>query len=333
MKAIRNCLMLLAAGALLMISAPTTEASTFYFGRQVKMICSSGVGGGYDIYSRLLARHIGKHIPGKPLVLSLNMPGAAGVTAAGYLAHNAARDGTELLMIVQTLPMVQVFQSGKQRFDLAAFSWIGNMDDSANVFIADRDSGVATFEDAQRIELVVGSTSPTAIGGILPEVTNKLLGTKFKIVNGYKSGEAIEMALQRGEVKGRAGANWSAMKALRGASVREQEVNVFLQAGLRKEPDLPDVPLLLDLAKDDKTRAALAFYSGMTTLARAIATSPGVPADRIQILRAAFDATLDDPELLTEAKKLNLDLRPLPGAQLQEIVEAMVQTDPALLIR
>lgn len=333
MTAIRCIFAWLATSALAMLASTATEASTFYSGRQVKMICSSDVGGGYDIYSRLLARHIGKHIPGKPVVLSLNMPGAAGVTAAGYLAHNAVRDGTELMMIVQTLPMVQVFQSGKQRFDLAAFGWIGNMDDSANVFIADRSSGVATFEDARRIELVVGSTSPTSIGGILPEVANKLLGTKFKIVNGYKSGEAIEIALQRGEVNGRAGANWSAMKALRGANVRDQEINVFLQAGLRKEPDLPDVPLLLDLAKDEKTRAALAFYSGMTTLARAVATSPSVPADRIQILRAAFDGALNDPDLLAEAKKTNLELRPMPGAQLQKIVEAMVQTDPALLVK
>lgn len=309
------------------------RAQQFYGGRQVKMICSSGVGGGYDIYSRLLARHVGKHIPGAPMVLSLNMPGAAGVTAAGYLAHNAARDGTELLMIVQTLPMVQVFNSGKQRFDLAAFNWIGNMDDSANVFIADRQSGVRTFEDAQRVELVVGSTSPTAIGGILPEVTNRLLGTKFRIVNGYKSGEAIEIALQRGEVNGRAGANWSAMKALRGANVREQEVNVFLQAGLKKEPDLPDVPLLIDLAPDEKSRASLTFYSSMTTLARAVATTPGVPKDRIEILRRAFDGAMSDPELIAEARKTNLDLRPMSGELLQRVVEDMVRTDPDLLVR
>ena len=323
-------------GALAIASAPfasVASESTFFAGRQVKLICSSDVGGGYDIYARLLARHIGKHIPGKPLVISVNMPGAAGVSAAGYLANSAARDGTELLMIVQTLPMVQVFNSGKQRFDLAAFNWIGNMDDSANVFIADRASGLQTFEDARRMELVVGSTSPTAIGGILPDVTNKLLGTKFKIVNGYKSGEAIEIAMQRGEVNGRAGANWSAMKALRGANVRDQGVNVFLQAGLRKEPDLPDVPLLIDLARNDAERAALTFYSSMTTLARAIATTPGVPADRIELLRRAFDGAMTDPDLLGEAQKTNLELRPMPGEALQKIVEAMVRTDPALLLR
>lgn len=322
-----------AASVIAMCGGTGASAQSFYAGRQVKMICSSDVGGGYDIYSRLLARHLGKHIPGKPAVLSLNMPGAAGVTAAGYLANSAPRDGTELLMIVQTLPMVQVFRSGKQRFDLATFNWIGNMDDSANVFIADKRSGVRSFEDALTIELVVGSTSPTAIGGILPEVTNRLLGTKFKIVNGYKSGEAIEIAMQRGEVNGRAGANWSAMKALRGANVRDQEVSVFLQAGLQKEPDLPDVPLLIDLARDEKARAALTFYSSMTTLARAVATTPGVPQDRVEILRRAFDGAMSDSELLSEAQKTNLDLRPMGGATLQKVVEDMVRTDPALLVR
>lgn len=327
------CTALAFASAISLGATVRADAQGFYAGRQVKMICSSDVGGGYDIYSRLLARHLGKHIPGKPLVLSLNMPGAAGVTAAGYLANSAPRDGTELLMIVQTLPMVQVFQSGKQRFDLAAFNWIGNMDDSANVFIADKRSGIRTFEDALKTELVVGSTSPTAIGGILPEVTNRLLGTKFKIVNGYKSGEAIEIAMQRGEVNGRAGANWSAMKALRGANVRDQEINVFLQAGLQKEPDLPDVPLLIDLARDDKARAALTFYSSMTTLARAVATTPGVPADRVEILRRAFDGAMNDAELLAEAHKTNLDLRPMKGETLQKVVEDMVRTDPGHLVR
>jgi tripartite-type tricarboxylate transporter receptor subunit TctC len=324
---------LVIASAISMSATDDASAQAFYAGRQVKMICSSDVGGGYDIYSRLLARHLGKHIPGKPAVLSLNMPGAAGVTAAGFLANSAPRDGTELVMIVQTLPLVQVFQFGKQRFDLGAFSWIGNMDDSANVFIADKRSGIRSFEDALKIELIVGSTSPTAIGGILPEVTNRLLGTKFKIVNGYKSGEAIEIAMQRGEVNGRAGANWSAMKALRGANLRDQEVNVFLQAGLQKEPDLPDVPLLIDLARDEKVRAALTFYSSMTTLARAVATTPGVPAERVEILRRAFDGAMNDPELLAEARKTNLDLRPMAGEMLQKVVEDMVRTDPNLLIR
>lgn len=302
----------------------------FYTGKQIKMICSSDVGGGYDVYSRLFARHMSKHLPGRPQVISLNMPGAAGVSAASYLAHNALRNGTELMMVVQTLPMVQV--SGKARFDLAAFNWIGNMDESANVFVASRASGVQDINQLMTTELVVGSTSPNAIGGILPDVANRILGTKFKIIHGYKSGEAIEMAMQRGEISGRAGASWSAIKALRGSNLRSEEINVLLQAGTRKEPDLMDVPLLTDLAQTDAARAALAFYSGMTTLARAIATTPETPADRVEALRQAFDATLADPDLHAEAQKISVELRPLPGPALQALVERMVRTDRSIIL-
>jgi tripartite-type tricarboxylate transporter receptor subunit TctC len=322
---------LIAAAAGPHLALAQQGTAEFYAGKQVKMICSSDVGGGYDVYSRLFARHLGKHTPGRPLVVSTNMPGAAGVTAAGYFAHSAARNGTELLMVVQTLPMVQVTQAGKARFDLAAFNWIGNMDESANVFVASRESGVKTIEDVLTRELVVGSTSPNAIGGILPEVANRILGTKFKIIHGYKSGEAIEIAMQRGEVNGRAGASWSAMKALRGSSLRTEEINVLLQAGNRKEPDLPDVPLLTDLARSETERAALAFYSGMTALARAIATTPETPADRVAALRKAFDDALADPDLIADAQKSNLEIRPLSGATLQSLVERMVRTDRALI--
>ena len=302
----------------------------FYTGKQIKMICSSDVGGGYDVYSRLFARHLSKHLPGKPSVLSVNMPGAAGVSAASYLAHNAVRNGTELVMVVQTLPMVQV--SGKARFDLAAFNWIGNMDESANVFVASRASGIQNINQLMTTELVVGSTSPNAIGGILPEAANRILGTKFKIIHGYKSGEAIEIAMQRGEISGRAGASWSAMKALRGSNLSSEEVNVLLQAGNRREPDLMEVPLLTDLAQTDAARAALAFYSGMTTLARAIATTPETPADRVEALRQAFDATLEDPALQAEAQKISAEIRPLPGHALPALVERMVRTDPGSIL-
>jgi tripartite-type tricarboxylate transporter receptor subunit TctC len=235
-------------------------------------------------------------------------------------------------MIVQTLPIVQVTRKGSGRFDLAAFNWIGNMDDSANVFISTRASGIKTIEDARQSELIVGSTTPSAIGGILPEMSNRLLGTRFRIVNGYKSGEAIDLALQRGEVNGRAGASWSAMKALRGRQIEAGEINVFLQAGLRREPDLSGVPLMTDLASNEHDASILSFYSGMAALARAIATTPGAPADRIIMLRSAFEAAMSDPALLDEAEKSGLQVRPLSGDKLQEIIGTMVKISPELLL-
>jgi tripartite-type tricarboxylate transporter receptor subunit TctC len=329
----RTCAAALAA----VVAAPCLAGAQagpadFYAGKQIKMICSSDVGGGYDVYSRLFARHLSKHLPGRPLVVSSNMPGAAGVTAASYLAHSAARNGTELLMVVQTLPMVQVTQGAKARFDLSAFHWIGNMDESANVFVASRQSNIRTFADVMTQELVVGSTSPNAIGGILPEAANRILGAKFKIIHGYKSGEAIEIAMQRGEVSGRAGASWSAMKALRGSNLRTEEINVLLQAGNRKEPDLMDVPLMTDLARNESERAALAFYSGMTALSRAIATTPETPKERVDLLRKAFDEVLADEDLLAEARKNNLEIRPLSGAALQTLITRMLSMERALIV-
>ena len=175
----------------------------FYAGKTVKLIVGTANGGGYDLYGRFLARHIGKHIPGRPNVISVNIPGAASMNAANYLATIAPKDGTEILTVVQTLPLVQATRNDKVRFDLAAFNWLGNMTTSPNTFISWRDSGVRSIEDAREKELVVGATGPTAIGYLYPTIVNKTLGTKFRIVLGYSNGEAADLAMERGEISGR----------------------------------------------------------------------------------------------------------------------------------
>ena len=292
------------------------------------MIVGAPVGGGYDLYSRLLARHIAKHIPGLPPVVVINMPGSASVNAANYLANVAPQDGTEMLMVVQTLPMAQLTRGIGARFDLARFQWLGSMSDDANVFIAWHTAGVKSIRDVQEREFVVGHAS---IGGMYPAIMNKFMGTKFKIVLGYKSGESIDLAMERREIDGRAGASWSSLKAVRGHRLRDKEIDVFLQIGLRKEPDLIDVPLLVDLARNDTERKVLQFYSSLTTVARAIAVGPGVPLGRVTLLRRAFDAAMRDPALLAEAERQSIDIRPVTGERLQELVRQMVHTDPAIL--
>jgi len=315
-----------AAGA-----ASAQPADTFYAGKRIKMIVGAPVGGGYDLYSRLIARHIGRHIPGEPSVFVINMPGAASVNAANYLAKVAPQDGTELLMVVQTIPMAQLTRGIGARFDLARFHWLGSMSDDANVFIAWHTTGVRSIKDVQEREFVVGATNQTAIGGMYPAIMNKFMGTRFKIVLGYKSGESIDLAMERREIDGRAGASWSALKAMRAHRLRDNEINVFLQIGLRREPDLSDVPLLIDLARDETERKVLAFYSSLTAVARAVAVGPSVPPERVAVLRRAFMATLADPALLAEAAKQSIDIRPVAGEQLQQIVTGMVETDPAIL--
>jgi tripartite-type tricarboxylate transporter receptor subunit TctC len=313
------------------LAANAQSPETFYAGKRVKMIVGAPVGGGYDLYSRLLARHIGKHIPGQPGVVVVNMPGAASVNAANYLANVAPQDGTEMLMVVQTIPMAQFTRGIGARFDLVQFQWLGSMSDDANVFIAWHTAGVRSVKDVQEREFVVGATNQTSIGGMYPAIMNKFMGTKFKIVLGYKSGEAIDLAMERREIDGRAGASWSSLKAVRGHRLRDHEINVFLQIGLRKEPDLSDVPLLIDLARNDTERKVLQFYSSLTAVARAVAVGPGVPPERVTVLRRAFDAAMRDPALLTEAERQSIDIRPVAGERLQEIVGQMIHTDPAIL--
>jgi len=330
MKLIRALLL----PALLMAAASTASAQapdTFYAGKRVRMVVGAPVGGGYDLYSRLLARHIGKHIPGQPGVIVVNMPGAASVNAANYLANMAPQDGTELLMVVQTIPMAQLTRGIGARFDLARFHWLGSMSDDANVFVAWHTTGVRSLKDVQEREFVVGATNQTAIGGMYPAIMNRFMGTKFKIVLGYKSGEAIELAMERREIDGRAGASWSSLKAMRAHRLREREINVFLQIGLRKEPDLADVPLLVELARDETERKVLQFYSSLTAVARAVAVGPGVPAERVALLRRAFEATMRDEALLADAAKQMIDIRPVTGEALQRIVTDMLQTDPGIL--
>ena len=324
----------LTAGAAL--AAPHARAQdvspeAFYAGKQVKMVVGTGPGGGYDIYGRLIARHIGKHIPGKPNVVIVNMPGAASMNAANYLANIAPKDGTEMLMIVQALPMMQVSGATNVRFDLGKFNWIGNMSDSANVLIAWHTSGLKTMEDVRTKELLVGSTTPSSIGGIYPVLMNQVLGTKLKVINGYESGDAIDLAMERGEVQGRAGIGWAGLKSARSSWLKENKVTVIVQTGLQKEPDLQDVPLMTDLARNDNERQVLNFYSSLVALGRAITPGPGVPADRVKALRKAFDDAVADPALIADADKTGLEVRGLGGEKLQKVVETMVATPKELL--
>jgi tripartite-type tricarboxylate transporter receptor subunit TctC len=312
-------------------SAAAQPVEGFYAGKTLKLIVGTGPGGGYDIYGRLLARHIGRHIPGRPTVVVVNMPGASSLTAANYLANVAPKDGSELLLIVQTLPIVQVAGSDKVRFDLARFNWVGNMSDASNIFLSWHTSTVRTTKEAQEQEVIMGSTTPSSLGGLYPAVANQVLGTKFKVIHGYASGDAIDIALERGEVQGRAGNSWPALKAYRGYWIRDRLINIMVQVGLRKEADLPTVPLLTELARNEQEREVLQFYSSLVASGRALATGPDVPVERIAALRRAFDAALADPALLAEAEKQGLELSPLAGDKVQEVVTTMVRTRADLL--
>ena len=317
--------------ALIVRSPALAAPDDFYAGKQVTLIVGTGPGGGHDTSGRFLARHIGRHIPGRPKVTVVNMPGASSVRAANYLANVGPQDGTELLLIIQTLPVVQVTASDRVRFDLAQFNWIGNITNSVNVFVVRRGTGVRTLADAQSKELIVGSVGANSFAGMITEVMNKSLGTRFKTVFGYVSGGALDLAFERGEVDGRAAATWSGVKAKHPNWLHDGSIDILLQVGLTKELELPDVPLLIDLARNEKDRQLFQFYSSLVALGGAIAVGPGVPPLRVATLRRAFDAAMKDPDMLRDAAKIGLEIRPLGGEALQTIIFDMVRTDPRLL--
>jgi tripartite-type tricarboxylate transporter receptor subunit TctC len=318
--------------ALAATPAVAQKSADYYAGKQVKVIVGAPAGGGYDVYGRLLGRHIGRHIPGNPTVIVVNMPGAVSLNAANYLANVGPKDGTEMLLVIQSLPLVQLSGASVVRFDLARFNWIGNMSDSATITFAWHTSGVRTIEDARKRELVVGATAAAALGGLHPEIMNRFLGTRFKIIYGYKGGDEIDLAMERGEISGRGGTSWLALKAVRQRWIEGKQINILAQVALKREPDLADVPLIQELAENEEARQALLFYSQLSAVGRAIAVADGVPAEPVAILRKAFDAAVADPALIADADRQKLEFRPSSGEELQKVVTDMLKIDPRLLV-
>jgi tripartite-type tricarboxylate transporter receptor subunit TctC len=314
----------------LMRGAHAGEIDEFYASHPIKVVVGTGPGGGYDICGRLIARYLSRYVPGNPKVVVVNMPGASSLRAANYIANIAPKDGTEILLPVQTLPLAQVAGNGKARFDLRQFSLLGNMSNSANTVLVMQSSPAKDLASVKQLVVTVGATSPASLGGIYPAVMNSMLGTRFKIIYGYESGDAIDLALERGEVEGRAGTSWAALKAYRANWLREHKVRVIAQVGLEAEPDL-NAPLLTDLATNDQQREVLAFFSSLVAVGRALALGPDVPADRVAALRKAFDDAMQDPDLRTEAQRQHLELRPIPGEQVQKAVALMASADPSVL--
>jgi hypothetical protein len=310
--------------------ARSGEIDAFFSAHPVKVVVGTGPGGGYDIYGRLIARFLGRYIPGNPKVIVVNMPGASSLTAANYIANVAPKDGTEILLPVQTLPLAQVAGNGKARFDLRQFSWLGNMSNSANTVFVMRRSPVTDIASARQQEVTFGATSPASLGGIYPAVMNSLLGSKLKIIFGYESGDAIDLALERGEVEGRAGTSWAALKAYRADWLREQKIRVIAQVGIEAEPDL-DAPLLTDLASNAEQREVLGFFSSLVAVGRALAVGPDVPAPRVAALRKAFDEAVQDPQLRAEAERQRLELRAVSGTRVQAAVTAMTSANARML--
>ena len=304
----------------------------FYRGKTINLIIGTSAGNDYDFRGRLIARHLGKHIPGQPTIVPRNMPGGGGVQAANWIANIAPRDGTVVHMIMANMMASQAMGLPGVEFDTRKFQWIGNTSSTPNVVAAWHTSGVRTIEDVRKRELVVGAPMGTA-GALYPVLMNALAGTKFRLGTGYPGGNEVSLAMERGEVDGRGSNSWAAWKSTKPEWVRDHKLNILVQIGLKRAPDLPDVPLMLELATNDADRKLLEFISAETEVARSLVTTPGTPSDRVEALRRAFDAMIKDPEFLAEAAKSDMDISPATGEESQKIADAIVNTPPEIAAR
>jgi tripartite-type tricarboxylate transporter receptor subunit TctC len=297
----------------------------FYKGKTVDIIIGYTPGGGYDTYGRTVARHIGKYIPGNPNVVPRNMPGGGSRTAAAHMYAAAAKDGLSIGLVDQSLVLQQAVDDPTIRFDLRRFSYIGNAASDSNMVAVSASTGVKTVEDARQREVIIGSTGPNTTS-IIPITMNQLLGTKFKIVFGYPGANEMNVAQERGEIEGQASKPWGSWKATLPSWIAEKKVIFIAQVALKKASDLPDVPLLIDFARTDEDRDVLKLLSAPSTVGRPFFTTPDTPKDRVDALRKAFDATMNDATLLSEAKRLNLDIEPSTGAELEKVINEILST-------
>jgi tripartite-type tricarboxylate transporter receptor subunit TctC len=296
----------------------------FYRGKKIDLIIGYSPGGTYDLYARLVARHLGNYIPGNPTVVPRNMPGAASRTAAAYVYNIAPKDGTVLATADQSLA-VQQAMGEKRNFDTTKFVYIGNPNSENNTTVSWHTSGVKTIEDAKRKQISIGATG-SGTSAHYPKVMNALLGTKFKVILGYPGGNDINLAMERGEVDGRGSNSWMSWKATRPDWLTEKKINILVQVGLNKAPDLPDVPLLTELAANEEDRAVLKLLSASAAVGRPIFTTPDAPRDRVKALRDAFNKMVKDPAFIEQAKKEHFEIDPLSGEDLQKIVADIVKT-------
>jgi tripartite-type tricarboxylate transporter receptor subunit TctC len=329
---LRACTTVLAGLIFTAGAAPADPIADFYRGKQIRIYIRAAPGGNYDTYSRVLGRHISRHIPGNPGVLPINMPGGGGVVALNYVANAAPRDGTVLTMITQSFPMDQALGLNKSlKIDLRTLHWIGNMSDTNEFLYTAKNSPTKTLDDARRRQTPVAATGIGSIVTQLAGLYNNMLGTRLKVIYGYPSGPAMTLALERGEVEGRSTSNPQVLGPTKADVVAKY--NFLIQTGMTKVRDYQEVPLLRDLAKNDEQQRIFDFISRSVVIARPIVTNPGVPPERVQALRRAFQATLVDPAFLEDAGKLKLEIHWKSGEELERLVNDLLATPPAVLAR
>jgi tripartite-type tricarboxylate transporter receptor subunit TctC len=322
---------------LLLISAPPAaraeDVAAFYHSHQMQIASGSAVSESTSSYERALAQFMPRYIPGNPTIINQSMPGAGGVTAANYVASVAPADGTVIGSVHGFVPLMPLFGMPGPRFDPRKLHYLGSMYRSTGLCIAMKRDHIATLADMQKHEMLVGTSGPVTEVLTFYNTLKTMLGVKLKVVYGYASSAAINLALESGELQGRCGVSWSALLASEPNWARGEEINIIMQLRLEKDPELPNVPVLGDLVTKPSDRAALKVLLASPELGYPMFLAPGVPPDRVQALRRAFDLTMKNHDFQALLVRERLELSPTDGASIQSMIDDLYQTPPDVMAR
>jgi tripartite-type tricarboxylate transporter receptor subunit TctC len=326
----------LASGLIALVLALAANAradavADFYRGRSITLTVGYSAGGGYDAYGRVLARHLSKHIPGRPSVIVQNMPGAGSLRAANFLYNVAPKDGTAIGHFSRGMAMEPLIGTSATQFDARRFAWLGSGTDEVSICTTWHTSAVKTWNDMLTIPFTVGGEGSGSDPDIFSAVMRNAFGVKLKLVSGYPGSAEVALAIERGEVDGRCGWSWSSLKLLKPDWIANRQINIITQLALKKSPELPDVPLVFDFATTDRQRQILKLVLSRQSMARPFAAPPDLPADRKTALRTAFDRTLADPEFVAEARQRGLEVNPVSGAEIDRLVDELYRTAPDIV--
>jgi tripartite-type tricarboxylate transporter receptor subunit TctC len=321
---------LLTLGIMAGVIAPAAaqdDVAAFYKGKIVRLVVGIGVGSGYDINARLLARYLPKYIPGTPTVIVQNQPGAGSLSMTNQLYAAGPFDGTAIGASFNGLPTTPLLQPVGARFDATKLNWVGSTNRETQAMYVWAASPIMSLADLTSKEMIVGAQAPGSTQYDYPKLAEKLFGWKFKVITGYEATPKIHLAMERGEVYG-TWANWSTLKAISEQWIKDKKIRILAQWALRKHPELPDVPLILDLAKTEEQKQALNLALARLEFGRPFFMPPNVPVERVTAIRRAFDMAMKDPELLAEAEKLKIEIDPLTGEQVAALITEIYKTPP-----
>jgi tripartite-type tricarboxylate transporter receptor subunit TctC len=323
---------LIAAAIAASSAARADTVADFYRGSTLRLLSSSGASSGYTLWARFIARHLPRHLPGEPTIVVQSMVGAGGLLLSNYMYNVAPKDGREIATVPREAPTLPMMNTAGVKYDSRKFNWLATPTSETNLCVTSADAPFKTVDDLYKHQLIVGTTGVGSGMHIFPVALNALLGMKFKTIDGYKDTGVILLALDRNEIQGSCQSAETLMQA-RGDAIRAGKLRVMLQAGAKPNPDFPNVPFVLDLAKTDEQRQALRFVYSSLAFGRPYLAPPGVPAERVAALRKAFMDTFQDPAFLEEAKTQHYDVSPISGEEMTALIDELGKTPQPVIKR